>query len=72
MSAGFLLIHAKPGRRWTMVLSWTLFVAGIAGYLWVSQQRHTQQEPTAAGFGVLPEHARQESLGLLFVFFRRF
>jgi NitT/TauT family transport system permease protein len=23
-----------------MVLSWTLFVAGIAGYLWVSQQRH--------------------------------
>jgi NitT/TauT family transport system permease protein len=40
MSAGFLLIHAKPGRAWTLVLSWTLFAAGIAAYLWVSQSRH--------------------------------
>jgi NitT/TauT family transport system permease protein len=40
MSAGFLLIHAKPGRTWTMVLSWSLFAAGIAAYLYVSQVRH--------------------------------
>jgi NitT/TauT family transport system permease protein len=40
MSAGFLLIHAKPGRTWTMVLSWSLFAAGIAAYLYVSQLRH--------------------------------
>jgi NitT/TauT family transport system permease protein len=40
MSAGFLLIHAKPGRTWTMVLSWSLFAAGIAAYLYVSQARH--------------------------------
>jgi NitT/TauT family transport system permease protein len=40
MSAGFLLIHAKPGRTWTAVLSWTLFTAGIAAYLYVSQARH--------------------------------
>ena len=40
MSAGFLLIHAKPGRTWTAVLSWTLFAAGIAAYLYVSQARH--------------------------------
>jgi len=40
MSAGFLLIHAKPGRTWTLLLSWTLFAAGIAAYLYVSQARH--------------------------------
>ncbi len=40
MSAGFLLIHARPGRTWTMVLSWSLFAAGIAAYLYVSQLRH--------------------------------
>jgi NitT/TauT family transport system permease protein len=40
MSAGFLLIHAKPNRTWTMVLSWGLFVLGIAMYLYVSHARH--------------------------------
>ena len=40
MSAGFLLIHAKPGRTWTMALSWMLFALGIAAYLYVSQARH--------------------------------
>ena len=40
MSAGFLLIHSKPGRTWTAVLSWTLFAAGLAAYLFVSQARH--------------------------------
>ena len=40
MSAGFLLIHAKPGRSWTLLLSWSLFVAGIAMYFYVSHGRH--------------------------------
>ena len=30
MSAGFLLIHAKPSRPWSLALSWFLFAAGIA------------------------------------------
>jgi NitT/TauT family transport system permease protein len=40
MSAGFLLIHSKPGRAWTAILSWSLFAAGIALYFYVSQARH--------------------------------
>lgn len=40
MSAGFLLIHAKPSRSWTMILSWSLFVLGIAMYFYVSRSRH--------------------------------
>jgi len=36
----FALIHAKPGRSWSAVLSWTLFAAGIAAYFYVSQARH--------------------------------
>ena len=40
MSAGFLLIHARPSRSWTMLLSWSLFVAGIAMYFYVSHARH--------------------------------
>jgi NitT/TauT family transport system permease protein len=40
MSAGFLLIHAKPSRSWTMFLSWSLFAAGIAMYFYVSHDRH--------------------------------
>ncbi len=40
MSLGFLLIHAKPGRTWTLVLSWTLFAAGIGAYFYVSHARH--------------------------------
>ena len=40
MSTGFLLIHAKPNRTWTLLLSWTLFALGIAGYLYVSHERH--------------------------------
>jgi NitT/TauT family transport system permease protein len=42
MSAGFLLIHAKPSRAWSMVLSWFLFVAGVGAYLWVSDARHRE------------------------------
>src|SRR6195256_3021715 len=40
MSAGFLLIHAKPNRTWTTVLSWSLFVLGIGMYFYVSHSRH--------------------------------
>ena len=40
MSAGFLLIHAKPNRTWALLLSWMLFAAGIALYFYVSHQRH--------------------------------
>jgi NitT/TauT family transport system permease protein len=40
MSSGFLLIHARPSRSWTMLLSWSLFVAGIAMYFYVSHARH--------------------------------
>ena len=42
MSAGFLLIHAKPGRVWSFALSWFLFAAGIAAYLWVADARHRE------------------------------
>src|SRR5215469_5014690 len=42
MSAGFLLIHAKPSRTLTMLLSWVLFAAGIALYFYVSHQRHRE------------------------------
>uniref|UniRef100_Q02AQ4 Binding-protein-dependent transport systems inner membrane component n=1 Tax=Solibacter usitatus (strain Ellin6076) TaxID=234267 RepID=Q02AQ4_SOLUE len=40
MSVGFLLIHARPQRAWAAILSWFLFAAGIAAYLWVAQARH--------------------------------
>src|SRR6516165_3827840 len=36
----FALISSKPGRVSTMVLSWTLFAAGIAAYFYVSAARH--------------------------------
>jgi NitT/TauT family transport system permease protein len=40
MSAGFLLIHAKPGRTRTFLLSWAIFAAGVALYFSVSHARH--------------------------------
>jgi NitT/TauT family transport system permease protein len=40
MSAGFSLIHAKPGRTWTLLLSWFLFATGIVMYFHTSQARH--------------------------------
>ena len=42
MSAGFLLIHARPNRAWSLVLSWFLFAAGVCAYLWVSGARHRE------------------------------
>jgi NitT/TauT family transport system permease protein len=38
----YSLIHTKPGRTWTMLLSWTLFAAGIAAYFTVSVARHRE------------------------------
>jgi NitT/TauT family transport system permease protein len=40
MSAGFLLIHARPNRATTLALSWLLFAAGICAYFWIAQSRH--------------------------------
>ena len=42
MSVAFLLIHARPQRAWAAILSWFLFAAGIAAYLWVAQARHRE------------------------------
>jgi NitT/TauT family transport system permease protein len=42
MSVGFLLIHARPQRAWAAILSWFLFAAGIAAYLWVAEARHRE------------------------------
>jgi NitT/TauT family transport system permease protein len=42
MSAGFLLIHAKPNRTWTALLSWSLFAVGIAAYFYVAHARHRE------------------------------
>jgi NitT/TauT family transport system permease protein len=42
MSAGFLLIHARPGRVWSLGLSWVLFVVCIGAYLWVADARHRE------------------------------
>ena len=40
MPLAFLLVHAKPGRTGTLLLSWMLFAAGIAAYFYVSNARH--------------------------------
>jgi NitT/TauT family transport system permease protein len=40
MSAGLLSIYAKPGRTWSLLLSWALFATGIGAYLFASHARH--------------------------------
>jgi NitT/TauT family transport system permease protein len=40
MPFGSVLIHAKPGRAATFLLSWALFAGGIALYLYVAHARH--------------------------------
>jgi NitT/TauT family transport system permease protein len=40
MSVGFQLVHAKPNRMTTVVLSWILFAIGIGLYFYTSQRRH--------------------------------
>jgi len=42
MSAGFLLIHARPSRTAAAVLSWCLFAAAIGAYFYVSAARHRE------------------------------
>ena len=42
MSVGTLLIYAKPGRSTATLLSWALFAAGIAAYLYVANARHLE------------------------------
>jgi len=42
MSVGSLLIYAKPGRGTALALSWALFAAGIAAYLFVAGARHRE------------------------------
>jgi NitT/TauT family transport system permease protein len=36
------LIHSHPGKISSVGLSWFLFAAGIAAYLWVAQARHRE------------------------------
>jgi len=38
----FALIHARPRRATTLLLSWMLFAAGIAAYLYLSHVRHRE------------------------------
>ena len=42
MAGGFQLIHARPNRFWSAGLSWFLFVAVVASYLWVADVRHRE------------------------------
>jgi NitT/TauT family transport system permease protein len=42
MAGGFQLIHARPNRLWSAGLSWFLFVAVVASYLWVADVRHRE------------------------------
>jgi NitT/TauT family transport system permease protein len=40
VSFGFQLVHAKPSRTWTVLLSWFLFALGIGLYFQTAQKRH--------------------------------
>jgi NitT/TauT family transport system permease protein len=40
MSVSFQLVHAKPNRVGTIVLSWMLFAVGVGLYFYTSQKRH--------------------------------
>jgi NitT/TauT family transport system permease protein len=40
MSISFQLVHAKPNRVTTIVLSWMLFAVGLGLYFYTSQKRH--------------------------------
>jgi NitT/TauT family transport system permease protein len=42
MATGFQLIHARPNRVWSAGLSWFLFVAVVASYLYVAEVRHRE------------------------------
>ena len=62
MTAGFQLIHAKPNRFWSAGLSWFLFVAVVAAYLYVADARHRENPedrvtPTVAQMATGMYHA---------------
>src|SRR5437899_701427 len=62
MTAGFQLIHAKPNRMWSAGLSWFLFVAVVAAYLYVAEARHRENPedrvtPTVAQMATGMYHA---------------
>ena len=40
MSISFQLVHSKPNRVGTIVLSWMLFAVGLGLYFYTSQKRH--------------------------------
>jgi len=42
MSVSLQLVHAKPNRLTTIVLSWVLFATGIALYFDIAQKRHRE------------------------------
>jgi len=42
MASAFLSIHDKPNRAWGTILSWFLFAAGIALYIYTAQVRHRE------------------------------
>src|SRR5260370_24454275 len=42
MSFGFQLVHARPSRTWTLLLSWLLFSLGLTLYFYASQKRHRE------------------------------
>ena len=42
MDMARLLIHARPGRAASMILSWVLFVVGIGAYVYIAQERHRE------------------------------
>jgi NitT/TauT family transport system permease protein len=42
MSVSFQLVHAKPGRKWAWLLSWFLFVTGVALYFQAAHERHRE------------------------------
>ena len=42
MSIGFLLVHAKPSRAWTVLLSGCLFAVGIGMYFQTARVRHRE------------------------------
>ena len=42
MSAGVFAIHAKPGRKTALALSWFLFALGVSLYLYTAAARHRE------------------------------
>jgi NitT/TauT family transport system permease protein len=42
VSFGFQLVHARPSRASTLLLSWLLFSLGIGLYFYASQKRHRE------------------------------